>query len=922
MIGRCLAGAVLCTPVFIWLAIVRGDERPFRIWTSRTFLDRREGRIPDGGTNLYVAADGSIRLLDVRDLNQDGRVDLVLANTHENNEILPLHIFYGADSFQRRVALPTDGGKSAAAADLNRDGWPDLVVANGFDGTKTELNSYVYWGGKEGFTPDRRLELPTQGAESVALGDLNGDGIPEIVVANSGLTYHVTVDGFQQSFIYWGGKEPYSVNRRQSIKTVNARDVKIADVNRDGAPDLIFACEGNEVASSGVYIYLGPDFQRSQMLPGEHSTGVAVADFNKDGFPDIALSNGFRLRGRELGMYNLIETEAVDSFVYTGSAEGFSASRRTLLRTIGARGVDAGDLNQDGYPDLVFANQSGGASYIYWGSPAGFSRNARMALPTARAQRALIGDFNADGRPDIAFANMSNGTSFDTQSFIYWNGPAGFSVKQRAELASSGATGLAAADFDRDGKVDLVIVNKMDGIDGGPLDSLVYLSDSSGRFSSDRVLRLPASNVNSYAIADLNADGLGDLYFPGNTPTIYWNSPEGLSASRKTVVSSRHNFSGRIADFDRDGYLDISTAEWNPGEDRLNLYYGGPSGFSASNRHEFRVPGVRFHAAADLNQDGWLDLIFPSTTNQTVVYWNGPNGFSEDRKLILPSDVAISAEVADLNRDGYLDLIVCNLWSDKPAANGPKSFGGTPEAGLIIYWGSGAGLSPRNTQRLRGVGTEDVAVADLNKDGWLDLVVSSYHAGNTRSHPSYIFWNGPKGFDEKHVTMLETNSASGVMVADFDADGNQDIFIACHSKNGNHRNDSYLYWGLNGTFDPSRRTLLPGLGPHMMANVDIGNIRDRSDIFEYVSPVFTASEPATFQRIDWTAETPFATTITLQVRAASSRDALDSTAWSATLQHPGIVKGVQGKYAQYRAFLKSPNNANSPVLREVRISYR
>src|SRR4051794_296859 len=244
VIGRYVAGAVLCIPGVIWFAMLRGDEPASHVWSSRTFLERREGTIPDAGANLYVAADGSIRLLDVRDLNQDGRVDLVLANTHEHNEKLPLNIYYGSNSFQRRVTLPTDGGKAGAAADLNGDGWPELVVANGFDGTKTELNSYVYWGAKDGFTADRRLELPTQGAESVALGDLNGDGIPEIVFANSGLTYHVTVDRFQQSFLYWGGKEPYSVNRRQSLATVNARDVKIADVNRDGAPDLIFACEG------------------------------------------------------------------------------------------------------------------------------------------------------------------------------------------------------------------------------------------------------------------------------------------------------------------------------------------------------------------------------------------------------------------------------------------------------------------------------------------------------------------------------------------------------------------------------------------------------------------------------------------------------------------------------------------------------
>lgn len=878
--------------------------------------------LPDGGANVYVSADGAVRLINLWDLNQDGRPDIVLANTHEHNEKLPLHVYYGPLPTARRVSLPTAGGKGAAAADLNADGWPDLVVASSFDGTKTELNSDIYWGGKDGFSAQRRNGLPTQGAEAVAVGDLNGDGIPEIVFANSGLTYHVTVDGFQQSFLYWGSREGYSVEHRQSLATTNAHDVKIADLNGDGAPDLLFACEGNDAGSSGLTIYWGPDLKRSQKLPGEHSTGVAVADFNRDGFPDIALSNGYRLRGRELGMYNLIDTEAVESFVYFGGPEGYSTARRIGIRTIGARGVEAADLNKDGYPDLVFANQSGGASYIYWGSAGGFFANARTSLPTLHAQRSLIADFDGDGRLDLVFANMSDGGSFNTRSFVYWNSPDGFTAERRSEVESSGATGLASADFDRDGKLDLAVVNKMDGIDGGPLDSFVYLSDASGRFSTDRLLRLPATNVNAYSLADLNADGYTDVYFPGNAPTIYWNSPQGLSAARKTVVSNRHNFSGRIADFDRDGYLDISTSEWTPGEDRVNLYYGGPAGFSTANRYEFRIPGVRFHAAADLNGDGWLDLIYPATTNQTVVYWNGPHGFHESNKLVLPSEIAISAEAADLNRDGYLDLIVCNLWSEKAGQDRPKTFGGSAEAGLLIYWGAKGGLHPARFSRLRGLGTEDVAVADLNDDGWLDLVVSSYHAGNTRSHPSYIFWNSPKGFDERRTTMLETNSASGILVADFDGDGRRDIFFACHSKDGNHRNDSFLYWGRGGSFDTSRRTLLPGVGPHLMTGVDIGNIWDRSAVFDYISPVFDAGALVEFERVEWSGETPFSTELALQVRAAATPAALASTGWSAPSLRPGALRGVSGRYAQYRAVLTSPNNANSPVLREVRIAYR
>ncbi|MGH9579011.1 MAG: FG-GAP-like repeat-containing protein, partial [Terriglobales bacterium] len=98
---------------------------------------------------------------------------------------------------------------------------PDLVVTNQFDGTTTQLNSYVYWGSSKGFDARNRIELPTQGAEAVAVADLNGDGWPEIVFALSGLTYHMAEDRFQQSYIYWGNKGAYSPERRSSLPTLN-----------------------------------------------------------------------------------------------------------------------------------------------------------------------------------------------------------------------------------------------------------------------------------------------------------------------------------------------------------------------------------------------------------------------------------------------------------------------------------------------------------------------------------------------------------------------------------------------------------------------------------------------------------------------------------------------------------------------------
>jgi hypothetical protein len=928
-------GLLLLT--FVWKVLSSESNEP-KAWTTATFLVFVEGELVDGGANSYVAADGSIRLINLYDLNQDGNVDVVFPSTHDNSEAIDLFIYWGKNGFglANRTNLPTAGAKDVAIADLNQDSYPDLVVANRFDGTRTDLNSYIYWGSAQGLNAKNRTELPTQGAESVALGDLNQDGFPEIVFANSGLSYHVAEDNFNQSFVYWGSSKDYSADRRLNLKTINGRDIKIADLNRDGASDLVFANEGNSAKDGGITIYWGTiqgefSAERSQHLPGEFSSGLDIADFNGDGHLDIALANAFRLKGRELGIYDIIETVAIPSFVYWGSTEGYSPDRRSELPTVGARSVSAGDLDQDGLADLVFANSSGGASYVYWASKSGLKANRRLALPTLAASRCAVVDLNGDGKLDVVFANRSGAGSHETVSYVYWGDSRGLSPERRLELPTQGASGIAVGDLDRDGKPDLVFANKEDGTAGSPTDSYIYWGDARGQFDPSRRQSLPTRGPNAYAAADLNVDGFPDLYMPESESTIYWGSQQGYAPIRKSAISGKQAMSGQAADFNRDGYLDLALSEWAPGEEGAGLYWGGPTGYSAANRFVFKIRSARFHSIADLNRDGWPDVIFPTTASEVVIFWNSAKGFDNAHKQSLPCGAAVSVEVADLNGDGHLEVIVANLWDKNPPPGKPRSFGGSPEADTFIYWGSVSGYSADRRQVLPSVGNEDVTVADLNRDGKLDLVLTSYHAGSTRNAPSRIYWNGGQGFDPATVTLLPTHSASGAMIADFNRDGWKDILITCHSYEGNHRNDSFLYWGSSTGYAANRKSLLYGLGPHLMNVADIGNIYNRSDRYDYISAPFRAGSEARLQSLRWKAETPFRSRVEFQLKRASSAETLNIAPWQGPrgegtyFQTSGVsleeIK-ASGDWIQYKATLISPDSANSPILRSVSIEYR
>ena len=108
------------------------------VWRESSFQDFSDGRFGDGGANVYVSRKGRIRLINSWDLNEDGFLDLVFANTHPHQEKLDAVIFWGNSrdfDISRVSYIPNDGAQRAAAADLDRDGQMDLVFPNYANGT-------------------------------------------------------------------------------------------------------------------------------------------------------------------------------------------------------------------------------------------------------------------------------------------------------------------------------------------------------------------------------------------------------------------------------------------------------------------------------------------------------------------------------------------------------------------------------------------------------------------------------------------------------------------------------------------------------------------------------------------------------------------------------------------------------------------
>lgn len=637
------------------------------------------------------------------------------------------------------------------------------------------------------------------------------------------------------------------------------------DVNADGYSDVIVGAWGVNALQGAAYVYLGSSTGLSPLpvvtlngLNAGDKFGYSVTgagDVNGDGFCDVAI-----------GAFGVSSSSGA-VYVYYGSLAGVTSSPSNVLGGIfngqfGQCVSSAGDVNADGFSDLIVGSRAAfslqGAANLFLGSVSGFPPVPNIQLTGSVAgdffgsSVASAGDINGDGYNDIIVGAQS-ALSVKGAAYLFKGNSTGVNITPIATLFgenindSFGSSVSCAGDVNGDGYSDVIV--GAPGVSSNKGSAYVFFGESTGLNSvASSVLNGVSSGDNfgvSVACAgDSDADGYSEVLVGADRVNsdvgslyMYSGSISGVSglpvSTIEGLVTGDHfgyavNSAG---DINGDGNSDVIIGAYGVSSNRgaAYIYNGKTASISAISPMTYNglAPGDQFGisvgSAGDLNADGFIDVVVGANgvgadNGEAYIYLGSANGLSSSPALTLSGfnagdqfGVSVSS-AGDVNGDGYSDLVI-----------GAFGSGGTAQGEVYIYYGGPAILSPSPPLILLDVdatnndnfGLSVAGVGDVNGDGYSDIVVGACGA-NSYKGKAYLYLGGHSGLSVTPAVTLIGGaigdyfgfSVSGA--GDINGDGFSDLLVGAPT-NSTGSGAAYLYLGGEGVFSTTPACSLHGI---------------------------------------------------------------------------------------------------------------
>ena len=449
---------------------------------------------------------------------------------------------------------------------------------------------------------------------------------------------------------------------------------------------------------------------------------------------------------------------------------------------------------------------------------------------------------------------------------------------------------VAVGDFNNDGNLDLAIAN------AGTNNVAVLLGNGTGGFTPASGSPFTVgSNPVSVAVGDFNGDGKLDLAVANlsgsNVTVLLGNGAGGFSAAYGSPFSTGGNPAFvAVGDFNGDGKLDLAIA--NSGSGTVTVLLGdGMGGFTAAPGSPFTAGSNPVSlAVGDFNGDGRPDLAIANagSGNVTVLLGKATGGFSTATgSPFTVGSAPYSVAVGDFNGDGNLDLAVANLNSGNVT--------------LLLGNGAGRFTAASGSPFTAGLGPYSVAVGDFNGDGDLDLAIANSNSSNA----TVLLGDGFGGFTAASGSPFAVGSVPySVAAGDFNKDGRLDLAVTSYSTNS-------VAVLLNGfTYPPVVPVLLsPGNGASTVSTIPTLSWSASNGAVSYNVYLGTTSPPPLAANITGTGYSPsqlaVSTTYFWQVVAVNGSGSASSAIWAFTTVPPADLPGAP--------ILLSPGNGATGV---------
>jgi hypothetical protein len=639
-----------------------------------------------------------------------------------------------------------------ASGDLNNDSYPDLVTLNGL----TKTITVFYHDGNDGFkTTMSYYSNITHG--NITVGDVTNDGFNDVVATDYDKG---------NVLVYTQNNVTNKLNAFVNYTVGNGTlGVAIGDVNEDDRNDVVVAnFEDDQIAILYQNSTGGLDSLK------KYDTG--------DGPTDVVIADIARTESWGSVLYDVVVTNFLDNSItqFRQKTDGTLTTLSTISTGEGPMGIDAGDLNNDGWMDIATANQKANSTTAIYQEVNSWTDTkltntgkTSYNVDLSPTDIAVI-DANNDGKDDIITTNRGS----DTVTFMIQTNSFSFGWK---ETLDNTPAGLAVEDFDLDGHFDAVTTQPTGNI-------LTVLTQKAGDliYNNERTIPLGSGfDPIGVDIGDVNNDGIKDLVIADNyayrISVIYGLTGGGYR--ERVDYSTNDNaqyyiWDVEIGDLNNDGLNDVAATIVSDGY--LAVYYQNRNGMLDDPIFKATGNSPRRLKIGDLNSDGLNDVVLPNYYGNSIsVYYqdSSTNLLKDQATKTVGWNYPYSVAIGDVSGDGRNDVVTVTDYSSNTNGYSISRFTQKLDGTLNDY------------ERFSYDGTTgetffEVEIADMNGDGLNDIIAAQRDASN-----DFGIWYQDDFNSFGYATIYTTSNSYDyiydIEVVDINKDNKKDILLASNN---------------------------------------------------------------------------------------------------------------------------------------------